>query len=323
MNTPFVSVIIPSYNSKDYIAQCLEKILDQSYPRDRYEVIVVDNGSTDNSPAIIQTYPVKFLTESRKGPSAARNTGIRHAAGEYILFIDTDCMAGKDLIQRHMDAQAYYRKQDPAVRVVGGGIAGINRNFWALCDNYCSWYMNHPKLKPRIEERQHLPTANLSVERTVFETTGLFDENMRFGEDSMFCKMVKQKGYKLYFEPKAVAGHINRTSFQGLMRHAKEWAEIGKYTGPETPQSKTLNLKNPLVLAIYNLYYFGYRFGEIAWSWLSVGDLGFLVCFPVVFVNKLYFGFHMAKSRYAGKKSVKINVSQGGTTAPTCGTMNR
>lgn len=296
MKTPFVSVIIPSYNSEAVIAQCLEKILEQSYPRNCYEVIVVDNASTDASAAIIKSFPVKYWYEARPGPAAARNSALKQARGEYILFIDADCLASRDLIANHIQAHRALKLKDPAVKVIGGGIGGINRNYWAWCDHYCSWYLNHPKLKPRFEEH-HLPTANLSVNCSGFETRDWFDETMRYGEDSMFCKQAIQKGWKLYFAPEAMLYHINRTSWQGLMAHAKEWAQIGGYTAQKPPFKRVAG-RNPLFLLLCNLVYFLIQFIKLCYSWIAVGDLRFWWCFPVIVCNKIYFGFHMLKARY-------------------------
>ncbi|NLN66441.1 MAG: glycosyltransferase [Clostridiaceae bacterium] len=294
---PFVSVVIPSYNSKAYIFQCLECIFNQSYPRELYEVIVVDNASTDDSPSIIKSFPVQYLYEPKKGPSAARNTGIRHARGKYFLFIDTDCLAGKDLIKTHIEAHLSFMKKNPAVKIVGGGIDGLNKNYWAMCDNFCSWYLNHPRLEPRIENR-HLPTANLSVDRCVFEKTGLFNEELRFGEDSMFCRQARENGYLIYFEPKAVVRHINRTSFKHFMSHAKEWSEVGKYSELETIDNKPVKINSPVLVVLYNIYYFFFRFVQLSYAWLSKGKLSFVLCLPGVLLNKIYFGFHMVKARY-------------------------
>lgn len=300
MNTPFVSVIIPSYNSEALISQCLEKILDQSYPQDHYEVIVVDNASTDKSPAIIKTFPVKYLHESRKGPSAARNAGIRQARGEYLLFIDSDCIAEKNLIRNHILAHLKWREKDPAVRVVGGGIRGINKNYWALCDNFCSWYQNHPDLEPRIEAR-HLPTANLSVDRRILEKVGCFDEALRYGEDLMFCQKVIESGYKIFFEPQAFLYHVNRTSFKHFMKHAREWAQIGKYTEPESHKNKTAAINESVWLTISKVLYYIKQFFtiffELAGSWLPSGGFAFIFCLPVIFINRVYFGYHVIKSR--------------------------
>ncbi len=299
---PLVSVIIPSYNSEAFITQCLERILEQTYPRERYEVLVVDNAATDHSAEIIKSFPVKYLYEAQPGPAAARNAGIRAAKGDYLLFIDADCLAEQALIEEHVQTHLLMQKTEPLVKAVGGGIDGINRNYWAWCDHFCSWYLNHPKLPPRFEAR-HLPTANLSIEKSILEVTGLFDEKMRFGEDSVFCKELREHGYKLYFQPQARLAHLNRTSFRYFMAHAREWARIGAHTPQETIGKQPRQIKNPWLALLYSGYYFAYRFGELAYSWLLSGEWRFLLCLPGIILNKLYFGFSMLKSRLVESKA--------------------
>lgn len=92
MSEKFVSVIIPCYNNASYIRKCINSVLDQSFSN--YEIIVVDDGSSDNTEDIIAEYTgkgkIRYLKNTHSGVSAARNTGIENAKGEYILFIDGD-----------------------------------------------------------------------------------------------------------------------------------------------------------------------------------------------------------------------------------------
>lgn len=85
-----VSVIIPVYNGEKYIAEALESVFNQTYSN--YEVVVVDDGSTDGSEQIIDQYSdkVKFIKQTNSGPAGARNNGIKNSIGEYIAFLDCD-----------------------------------------------------------------------------------------------------------------------------------------------------------------------------------------------------------------------------------------
>lgn len=98
-----LSLIVPSYNSEKYISQCLESLIDQDIPNDNYEIIVVNDGSSDNSPAIISQFiashsdiNLRCITQENRGQSAARNVGIDNAKGRYICFVDAD-----DFLMRH------------------------------------------------------------------------------------------------------------------------------------------------------------------------------------------------------------------------------
>ncbi|MDR0421954.1 MAG: glycosyltransferase [Proteiniphilum sp.] len=110
--TPLVSVVIPVYNGEQYVASCLENMMSQSY--ENMEIIVVDDGSTDHSAEIARKYPVKLISHERnRGLSAARNTGIDSAQGEYIHFMDVDDGVNRD----------YYREMVKAAAETGADMA--------------------------------------------------------------------------------------------------------------------------------------------------------------------------------------------------------
>ena len=100
------SIIIPNYNKGDYIKECLDSIFNQDIEKDKYEVIVIDDGSTDNSVNIIKQFPVKFFQTNRKGAGGARNVGIDNATGEYILFLDSDDFIANDKVLSSLDKVA-------------------------------------------------------------------------------------------------------------------------------------------------------------------------------------------------------------------------
>lgn len=88
---PLISIVIPTYNVEKYIAECLESILNQTFQN--YEIIIVDDGSTDNTLEVIKKYAsdkIKVFPQNHKGAGEARNTGIRNAIGDYITFVDSD-----------------------------------------------------------------------------------------------------------------------------------------------------------------------------------------------------------------------------------------
>lgn len=95
---PKFSIIVPVYNVEKYIKKCLDSILNQSFKD--YEVIVVNDGTKDNSIELIQDYPVKIINQKNQGLSAARNKGVKHATGEYIIFVDSDDWIEKDLLKK-------------------------------------------------------------------------------------------------------------------------------------------------------------------------------------------------------------------------------
>jgi glycosyltransferase involved in cell wall biosynthesis len=104
-----VSVIAPVFNAEQTLGLCLEKLVKQQYPKEKCEIIVVDNNSSDNSAGIIQGFDVQYLFCEKKGPGAARNFGIRHATGEILIFIDADCLADEYLVARHVERYLFFQ----------------------------------------------------------------------------------------------------------------------------------------------------------------------------------------------------------------------
>ena len=94
---PKFSIIIPVYNVEKYIKRCLDSVFNQSFKD--YEVIVVNDGTKDNSMDIVKDYDVKIITQKNQGLSVARNTGVKKAKGEYIIFLDSDDYIEKDLLK--------------------------------------------------------------------------------------------------------------------------------------------------------------------------------------------------------------------------------
>ena len=101
-NTPLISVIVPVYQVERYLRECLDSVLAQTYVN--LEIIVVDDGSTDSSPRIVSEYAskdarIRRFTQPNQGLSSARNTGLEHASGEYILFVDSDDVLSPDHVK--------------------------------------------------------------------------------------------------------------------------------------------------------------------------------------------------------------------------------
>ena len=98
---PLISIIVPCYNTEDYIEQCLDSLIHQSYKN--FEIILVNDGSTDDTDAKIQPYlsddRIKYIIQENKGLSGARNTGLDIMKGEYVCFIDSDDFIHKDYVK--------------------------------------------------------------------------------------------------------------------------------------------------------------------------------------------------------------------------------
>ena len=290
---PLVSVIIPVYNGANTLGACLDSILDQQYPGDKIEIIIVDNDSTDNTGEVASQYQyhhrqIRFMyvRETRRGVSIARNTGIRNATGDILLFTDADCIADRGLILEHIYAHQYFQKHDPAVKAIGGGVAGENRNFWAACDDFSSWYLFHPNLPPRFFITH--PTANLSIPRNITGTIDWFDESLHYAEDYVFCVSLIRKGYRVYFHPPAIVRHINRVSFRAALRHSYNWAKAAYLIREKGFVER--DFKNIPHIAVYYLFdYIPRQMFDLVYHAFCSKRYDIILFFPWVWLIRIQF----------------------------------
>jgi glycosyltransferase involved in cell wall biosynthesis len=210
------SVIVPVHNGEPTLGACLAALLDQD--SDGYEVIVVDDASTDLSGEIATSFAaahacVRVLRlASNVGPAQARNDAIRSAAGPLLLLVDADCVVGRDWVRLHRAAQEH-------AGIVGGPVIGVHTTAFGRADGYCSWFGSIPG-QPKGRRADHLPTANLSVARAVFERIGLFREGERlYSEDAEFSERARRAGQELWYDPSIAVRHRDRDALADYLRH--------------------------------------------------------------------------------------------------------
>lgn len=183
---PEISVIVPFYNMERYIRDCIRGLLAQNYPDDAYEIIMVDNNSTDASPAIVKQQPrITLLTEQKQGAYAARNRGLAAARGSIIAFTDPDCVPDPHWLRQI--ATAFALTEDVAV-VLGHCHMAQETYFLSLVEAY-----EHQKLQFVFTSgRKNLYfgyTNNMAVRREAFSRVGPFVERAR-GADQIFVRQV-------------------------------------------------------------------------------------------------------------------------------------
>ena len=211
-SSPFISVVVPVYNGDRIVGNCVESLLNQSYPKDNYEIIVVDNGSTDNTRAIIKKYPVKMLIEdSIKSSSAARNNGIKHAKGEVIAFVDADCVAYPTWLEGGVRALL-----EQSADLAGGNVEFFY-NEKSSAELYDS--ITNMQNKYEIKENNVAKTANLFVGSDVFKEIGLFSETMISGGDVAWTYKATSNGYTLVYAENAVVKHPARNLLSLVKKH--------------------------------------------------------------------------------------------------------
>jgi len=230
---PFVSVIIPVFNDTARLRLCLEALTDQSYPSESYEVIVVDNASTEDLEPLSTEFPrIKLVREEAPGSYVARNTGIRAARGEVIAFTDSDCIPDRAWIENGVAALA----AKPGVGLIAGRV-----------DLFCK----DPDRPTAVElyellggfdqdgyvRHKHFgATANVFTHRRVIEDVGPFDALRKSGGDKEWGQRVFAAGYQQEYCPQACVKHPARRTYGELFRKT---ARI-TWSGTEKARLKTI-----------------------------------------------------------------------------------
>ena len=215
---PFVSVIVPVWNDRHRLVVLLEALMAQSYTESSYEVIVVDNGSTDGSDTAAAAYAVTVLTESAvRGSYAARNRGIEAAKGSIIAFTDSDCIPIPDWVGNGVDA---LDKQH--ADLVGGRV----RFFFSPRKTGAELFdsISNMQVEENVRSRSVAITANLFVRAAVFQQVGLFPANVQSGGDLTWTKLASSSGHRLVYAPDAVVAHPAR----GLNDLVRKQYRVGK-----------------------------------------------------------------------------------------------
>lgn len=209
MNIRFISIVIPVYNNGWYLVKAIESIFRQSYPKDRFEVIVVDDGSTDHTKECVERLQrsgfdsLRYFYQENKGPSAARNLGIRNSLGDIIVFTDSDCIVSESWLGEITSGY-----DNDRVAGIGGSINTIPDN--SIVSRYCAF--TKMKNKPKIDETGivYLITANASFSKSCLDSINGFDERYTFpgGEDYDLCCRLRRMDYYFKYNSRAVVyGH--------------------------------------------------------------------------------------------------------------------
>lgn len=213
---PFVSVVVPVLNGERTLRDCLVSLLAVDFPADRREIIVVDNGSTDRTAAIIDDVPVRRLYEPERGASRARNAGIVASRGEIVAFTDADCVVSRGWLKELATAFADAYVEGVAGEIVAYPPATPAERYAARIRHLSPQkYLGRPILPFAV-------FANLAFRRDVFRRVGLLDEAMTAGESTDFCTRFRRGSESgLTYAPRAVVFHRHRQTAAGLFR--QQW----------------------------------------------------------------------------------------------------
>jgi len=195
------SIIIPTYNRKETLKKVLISLFNQTYSKDAYEIIVVDDGSTDNTETMVKKLnapcSLKYFQQDKKGPAAARNYGLRKAKGKVIIFIDSDIIVVPHFVEEHL---CYQKKYD---RIVVRGPVIRTQNI-----------ENPIKRRMKLTDisTAFFATGNTSVKKSFLSRAGPFDEDFKeYGwEDLEMGERLKKLGLKVKTNKRAVGYHYQK-----------------------------------------------------------------------------------------------------------------
>ena len=213
-----ISVIVCTYNGSSTIRDTLEGVLKLDYPN--FEVLVVNDGSTDHTEEIIKEYPVRLITNSQGGLSTARNTGMYNAKGEILAYIDDDAYPDPHWL-RYL---AYsYATSDHAC-IGGPNIPPEGDGFYATCVANAPGGPVHVLLNDEIAE--HVPGCNMTFRRDALMLIDGFDPVYRnAGDDVDVCWRIQQSGRTVGFHPSAIVWHHRRNSLKAYWNQQKGYGK--------------------------------------------------------------------------------------------------
>ncbi len=214
----FFSVVVPTYGRPGALASCLAALCRLEYPRDCFEVIIVDDGGAipadKTAESFKQDLNVAVLHQQNAGPAAARNTGAAAARGEYVAFTDDDCRPARGWLA------AFARRFSVSPNhVLGGKVAnGVPGNRYSMASQLIlDIVYRHYNSDP--ERARFFGSANVSMATSVFRDLGGFDAQFRTAsEDREFCDRCRFRGVPMAFVPDAVVEHMHELTFSRFCR---------------------------------------------------------------------------------------------------------
>jgi len=199
-----VSVVIPTYNEEEEIEECLKSLKNQSYKK--FEVIIVDDGSTDDTVKIVQKYKVKVLKQNHGGPGSARNLGAKFAKGEILIFIDADMHFEKDYFKNLIE---------PIIR--DENIIGTTHDYEIATNTENKWSHLWGKVRVSKEEAKNVKIFRAIRRNKFFELEG-FDPKYGYADDQTFWF---KHGIKPIIAKDTTCYHKNPETLDGTYKQAR------------------------------------------------------------------------------------------------------
>jgi mycofactocin glycosyltransferase len=283
-----VSVIIPARNEGRSITRLIQSVQQQAPAGWGVEVVLVDDGSTDDTADRARAAGARVLELGRRpgggNPAVARNRGALFASGDTLVFLDADCAPAPGWLPSLL---AGY---DAGAAVVGGALDlpdGLSA--MARCDYYCGWYHVHSR-RPAGDVPNH-PPGNLSVRRAEFARTPGFTEQQPVAyahEELAWQAEIRGRGGRIVFEPRAIAFHYNRPGFLNLLRRNYRWGYSAIESKAPTGAARLAWVyRYPALLLAASLPLGLGSTAYILFCWIRVGVLEPILMLPAILAARL------------------------------------
>jgi len=302
-----LTIIFATYNGGDTLGQMLRRLCELTPPPVAYEILMVNNGSTDVTVEVAQAFagnlPLKILHENRRGKNRALNHGLAHAQGELLLFTDDDVLPDKDWLVKAWECA----EQHPDVDLFGGRImpfwqAEPSSEFLGAVPLTAAYGITPAELPEGPVTAGAIWGANMFVRKRLFDRGFRFNENVGpgpgnylMGSEVDFNQRMASLGYRTWYCPGAIVRHIileKETTREWLKKRAykfgkgtfaREWGDI-KHGQPTTLWGVQLNFPRWLIrkfisewLKAFKSRFFGNSSGELKHLWNAYDHLGRMV----------------------------------------------
>jgi len=212
-----ISVVIPTHNRSKLLRRCLRSLSHQNFDKDKFEVIVIDDASNDDTAQVVKKFQYeKFFTlnylrlEKKLGVAAARNLGIKHAKGEIVAFTDSDCILSKNWLK---NICMYYARSEDIFAIEGRIVNALKRNRFAFTEQkineYCRNFITYSNSSNIFIV--DFNTANCSIKKEAIDIYQLsFDKKFFVAEDADFRNQLLQNSIKILYISKILVAHFHR-----------------------------------------------------------------------------------------------------------------
>jgi glycosyltransferase involved in cell wall biosynthesis len=213
-----LSVIIPTYNRKDVLVRCLQALFRQTYPTEKFEIIIVNDGSKDDTKNVVGKLmanapaEIHYYEQSNRGPAVARNVGVKKASGEIVLFIGDDIIAHENLLQEHINWHIRFPEDHTAILGYVTWSPEIKVTpFMRWLENGGPQFAYNQIKSETVDDYMFFWTCNISLKRKFMLNEGLFDEEFPYAayEDIELAYRLTLEGLKIKYNGNAVARHLH------------------------------------------------------------------------------------------------------------------